>query len=119
MPGIIDVARLKPGSLLVDYSFPNAFNPTEAIKRVESDGDILFTSGGQLTLPEKIGETLYLPDSVQALAASFEPAYLQEHPVRSVPDYGDFAHRRAVEVEVLPEDDAEYRRRLKALGYLD
>lgn len=77
VPGIIDVAKLKPGTLLVDYSFPNAFNPIEAIQRLEKDGDILFTTGGQLTLPEEIKETLYLPDSVQSLIESFDPNHLQ------------------------------------------
>jgi hypothetical protein len=77
VPGIIDVAKLKPGTLLVDYSFPNAFNPIEAIQRLEKDGDILFTTGGQLTLPEEIKETLYLPDSVQSLTESFDPNHLQ------------------------------------------
>ena len=77
VPGIIDVARLNPGTLLVDYSFPNAFNPIEAIQRLEERGDILFTTGGQLTLPEEIKETLYLPESVQDLTGDFNPAHLQ------------------------------------------
>jgi len=77
VPGIIDVAKLNPGSLLVDYSFPNAFNTIEAIARFEEKGDILFTTGGQLTLPEEIKETLYLPDSVQNLTEAFDPNQLQ------------------------------------------
>ena len=77
VPGIIDVEKLAPGTMLVDYSFPNAFNPIEAIQRLEKEGDILFTTGGQLTLPEEIKETLYLPDSIQSLTEDFNPAHLQ------------------------------------------
>ncbi|MCP4847493.1 MAG: amino acid adenylation domain-containing protein [Verrucomicrobiaceae bacterium] len=61
VPEIIDVDRMKPGSLLVDYSFPPSFSVSEAARRATEHGDILFTTGGQLRLDGEVEETVYLP----------------------------------------------------------
>jgi len=64
LPGILDVARLPRGGLLVDYSFPPMFSVGDAISRLETSRDILFTTGGQLRLDTEITETVYLPEGV-------------------------------------------------------
>jgi amino acid adenylation domain-containing protein len=61
VPEIIDIDRVKPGSLLVDYSFPPSFSVSEAARRATEHGDILFTTGGQLRLDNEVEETVYLP----------------------------------------------------------
>ena len=76
IPRIIDVAKLQKDTLLVDYSFPNAVQPFEAVKRLESDGDILFTTGGQLRLSEVVNETVYLPAATKELAQDFDVSQL-------------------------------------------
>ncbi|HEU4323864.1 MAG TPA: amino acid adenylation domain-containing protein [Roseiflexaceae bacterium] len=63
---ILDVARLQPGTLLVDDSAPHCFDPAEATARFEERGDILFTEGGVLRSPAPIGATKYLPQMAEA-----------------------------------------------------
>jgi len=62
LPGIVDVAMLPRGALVVDYSFPPMFSVGGAIRRLETSRDILFTTGGQLRMDAEIAETVYLPD---------------------------------------------------------
>lgn len=61
IPGILDVAKLQPGSIIVDYSFPPSFRVADAIKRLQTHSDLLFTTGGELGLDAEITETIYLP----------------------------------------------------------
>ena len=61
VPEIIEVDRVKQGSLLVDYSFPPSFSVAEAARRATEHGDILFTTGGQLRLDVEVEEIVYLP----------------------------------------------------------
>jgi amino acid adenylation domain-containing protein len=68
LPGILDIRALKPGTLVVDYSFPPVFRVAEAIRRVKEHGDILFTTGGELRLPGTINETIHLPEAAEELA---------------------------------------------------
>jgi hypothetical protein len=73
IPGILDIGRLAPGTIVVDYSFPSSFRLHEAVRRLESDGDILFTTGGELHLAKSvIKETIYLPTASQELAGDFD-----------------------------------------------
>jgi hypothetical protein len=73
IPGILDTARLAPGTILVDYSFPSSFRLHEAVRRYEADGDIVFTTGGELHYGKApIKETLYLPAAVQESADAFD-----------------------------------------------
>ena len=67
VPGILDVRRLQPGTLIVDDSFPPCFRVFDAIKRLETDHDILFTTGGLIRLNEEIEETIYLPSGTASL----------------------------------------------------
>ena len=43
---VIDVARLAPGTLVVDDSWPHCMNGPAAFARFEREADILFTEGG-------------------------------------------------------------------------
>ncbi len=73
IPGILDIGRLAPGTIVVDYSFPSSFRLHEAVRRLESEGDILFTTGGELHHAKgTIKETIYLPTASQELADSFD-----------------------------------------------
>jgi hypothetical protein len=65
VPEVLDIAQLKPGTLIVDDSAPHCFNPDKAIQRFEAHQDILFTAGGVLRLPAPFQRTLYLPQRVQ------------------------------------------------------
>ena len=51
LPGVLNIKSLRPGTLVVDYSFPPVFRVDEAVKRFVTQGDILFTTGGELRLP--------------------------------------------------------------------
>ena len=69
VPGILDIKRIRPGTILVDDSFPPCFRLSDAIKRIEEEQDILFTTGGLLRCSEEIKETIYLPDGAGELFA--------------------------------------------------
>ncbi len=58
---ILDIDRLQPGALLVDDSGPHCFSPELAIRRLEYQGDILFTEGGALKSPQRLRELRYMP----------------------------------------------------------
>ncbi len=61
-PDVVDVARLRPGTLIVDDSDPHCFDAAAAIHRFEQAGDILFTEGGALRSPDVIRHRIYLPE---------------------------------------------------------
>ncbi|MEC8907053.1 MAG: amino acid adenylation domain-containing protein, partial [Verrucomicrobiota bacterium] len=58
VPNIIDVEKVRPGTMIVDYSFPSSFNLIDAARRTEQEGDLIFTSGGQLRLRQEIEEII-------------------------------------------------------------
>ncbi|MFV2087857.1 amino acid adenylation domain-containing protein [Micromonospora sp. LOL_021] len=45
---IVDVDRLRPGTVLVDDSFPYCVNPAAALRRMRRTGDVLVVGGGLL-----------------------------------------------------------------------
>jgi hypothetical protein len=47
-PGILAVDRLRPGTIVVDDSFPACLDTAEAIRRMRTIGDVLITGGGLL-----------------------------------------------------------------------
>lgn len=65
VPDILDIKRLKPGTLIVDDSGPHCFSPEQAIKRFEEYKDILFTEGGVLQASHPIKTVLYLPEWIK------------------------------------------------------
>jgi len=64
VPDILDIKRVKPGTLIVDDSGPHCFSPELAIKRFQERKDILFTEGGVLQGPHPIETVIYLPASI-------------------------------------------------------
>lgn len=61
VPGILDVARLKPGTIVVDDSFPHIFDAKLAEKRVSHSADVLIVEGGSVTHLVKPDWKLALP----------------------------------------------------------
>ncbi|WP_239082460.1 non-ribosomal peptide synthetase [Actinoplanes teichomyceticus] len=47
-PGTLDVGRLRPGTILVDDSFPHCFDTTRALARMRAHADVLIVGGGLL-----------------------------------------------------------------------
>ena len=77
VPDLLDVDRLSPGTLIVDDSAPHCFRPSEAFRRLEHAGDILFTEGGVLTASEAIPQLRYLPTGL----APMREALMEHFPV--------------------------------------
>ncbi len=67
VPDLIHVARLKPGTMIVDDSAPHCFRVEEAVRRFEEQGDILFTEGGMLRLPDPVNELRHFPPQMEQL----------------------------------------------------
>jgi hypothetical protein len=76
LPGVLNVGALRPGTLVVDYSFPPVFKIDEAVKRFATKHDILFTTGGELRLPGIVGETILLPEELEELDESVQNAFM-------------------------------------------
>ncbi len=57
---VIDISQLRPGTVLIDDSFPHCFDVMAAITRMEQERDVLVIGGGLLQLPGCL-QTRYLP----------------------------------------------------------
>jgi amino acid adenylation domain-containing protein len=77
LPGVLNIDSLKEGTLVVDYSFPPVFRLDTAIKRFTTDHDILFTTGGELKMPEVVGETIYLPDELEEMDDAVQMSFMK------------------------------------------
>jgi amino acid adenylation domain-containing protein/thioester reductase-like protein len=69
-PDILDVDRLKPGTLIVDDSAPHCFRPDKALARLRDAGDLLFTEGGTLSASKPIHQTVFLPPALELIVRS-------------------------------------------------
>jgi hypothetical protein len=77
---VLDVERLRPGTLIVDDSGPHCFPPGPAIERFRQRGDILMTEGGLLRSPDMLRRTQYLPPAARAtLNEAQMAAFLARH----------------------------------------
>ncbi|MCA9971601.1 MAG: amino acid adenylation domain-containing protein, partial [Anaerolineales bacterium] len=65
---VLAVPALRPGTLLVDDSGPHCFDVAQAIRRFQDHGDILFTEGGVLQLPQPARRLRYVPAAAAAAA---------------------------------------------------
>ncbi|MCK5811275.1 MAG: amino acid adenylation domain-containing protein [Clostridiales bacterium] len=65
VPNILDISKIKPGTLIIDDSGPHCFNKEDAIKRLHEKSDILFTEGGVLESNEIINKRIYLPAGIR------------------------------------------------------
>ena len=71
--GILRVAELRSGALIVDDSAPHCFSPQEAVARLIEKNDLLFTEGGVLESPRPLRRQVYLPaGSGLTVLTSFE-----------------------------------------------
>lgn len=61
VPGILDVTRLRPGTIVVDDSVPHCFKVEAAIRRSEEMKDLLFLAAGQLRSPAPMHSAFYVP----------------------------------------------------------
>lgn len=73
VPGILDIARVNPGTLIVDDSAPHCFDSTAAIERFEKHADILFTEGGVLKSPHPIQQISYIPPTLTGVLDRYSP----------------------------------------------
>jgi amino acid adenylation domain-containing protein len=65
VPDIIEVNRVKPGTIIVEESGQRCLSRDDAVRRIETDGDILFTEGDLLRLPFESTSLMYLPAGVE------------------------------------------------------
>jgi hypothetical protein len=61
VPDLLDVATVKPGTMIVDISASHCFSRHDLIQRLGAHEDILFSEGGALQLPSPIRRIRYLP----------------------------------------------------------
>ncbi|XXT15462.1 MupA/Atu3671 family FMN-dependent luciferase-like monooxygenase [Sorangium sp. So ce429] len=64
--GVLDVARLRPGTIVVDDSSPHCFDPGAALRRVSERADLLVTEGGKLRADRPIASVQHLPSAFTA-----------------------------------------------------
>ena len=65
--GVLDVARLRQGSIVIDDSFPLCFDWPSALRRIGERGDILCLSAGSVRVDDGVDWTFALPPQVQSL----------------------------------------------------
>ena len=82
IPNIIDIDKVRSGTMIVDYSFPSSFSVIDAARRVEQNGDLIFTSGGQLRLGKPIEEVIYLPRVAEEMLEIINPEKMQSIIIR-------------------------------------
>lgn len=58
---VLEVNRVRPGTLIVDDSAPHCFAPSHAVQRFHNSQDILFTEGGVLRAPQIISRLFFVP----------------------------------------------------------
>jgi myxalamid-type polyketide synthase MxaB len=64
---LLDIAKLQPGTIIIDDSAPHCFRTEDAFARLEKQGDILFTEGGVLMAPTPIPQTAFVSPFVKQL----------------------------------------------------
>jgi hypothetical protein len=69
-PCVIDIDRLRPGSILIDDSYPHSFDVDLAFKRLSRSNDVLFSVAGLVLAPTPIEETRYFPAGLRRFVGS-------------------------------------------------
>jgi hypothetical protein len=86
-PDVLDVARLRPGTLVVDDSVPPCYRRELALARVEERHDLLFAEGGVLRAGERIDKLLHLPAAMpQMIGQEGVDGFLRNSPDVSSPE---------------------------------
>jgi amino acid adenylation domain-containing protein len=79
VPGVVEVDRLSPGTIVVDDSFPHCFDLDRAISRMSSRGDVLLVDGGLVSPSGTIEWSVNLPVSIAAVLGHHLEASLLPH----------------------------------------
>ena len=66
VPNVLDVRRLRPGTVLIDDSAPHCFDVEQARLRGEREGDLLICEGGVVRCPQPLTHRLFLPTSARS-----------------------------------------------------
>lgn len=74
---LLDVDRLRPGTIVVDDSFPHCFDTARALERMRHERDVLIVGGGLLALEST--ETHLSPDLPAAALTGHAGARTQHH----------------------------------------
>jgi len=61
VPNVLDVNRLKPGSVLIDDSAPHCFDVAQAALRLQQQGDLVVSEGGLVRSPTVLSHRVFLP----------------------------------------------------------
>jgi amino acid adenylation domain-containing protein len=80
---LLDVDRLRPGTIVVDDSFPHCFDTARALHRMRDARDVLILGGGLLALDAT--ETHLAPDLPAAALTGHATARTQHHPTLHLP----------------------------------
>ena len=82
VPDILDITKVKSGTMIVDDSAPHCFTPELAARRFQEQQDILFTEGGVLQSPEPIKDLTYLPQDIEKILhpSQIMKLILKSHP---------------------------------------
>ncbi len=75
VPNILDIDRVRPGTLIVDDSWPHCIATGRVFHRIEERRDILMTEGGALCAPAPSTEVIYSPACHTAHADAFDAAF--------------------------------------------
>ena len=76
MPGVLEIDRLAPGTIVVDDSFPHCFDLEQAIGRMASRGVVLLVDGGLVSPPGTIEWNVNLPAGIAAVLGHHPEASL-------------------------------------------
>ncbi len=82
VPDILDVTRLRPGTMIVDDSAPHCLNPEHAVQRFEKYRDLLFVEGGLIRSSTPFQELRYLPRLVEETMTvkQFDTLFIRHDP---------------------------------------
>lgn len=80
IPGLLDIAKARPGTVIVG---PACFGKESVVRRFKEQADILFTTGGVLSVPYPVTELAYLP---RTLANRISSAHLETFNSKTSPD---------------------------------
>ncbi len=79
VPEVMDVDQLRPGTVVIDDSYPPGFALDRAVQRAEATADVLFGNAGMVRLPDPIRESVFLPPGAEEMVARFgTEAFLRE-----------------------------------------
>jgi NADPH:quinone reductase-like Zn-dependent oxidoreductase/acyl carrier protein len=82
VPDVLDISQLRPGTVIVDDSYPPAFPVEHAMRRMQTQGDIFFSNAGMLRLSQPIKETLLVPANLAGELKRFGVAAFREESIR-------------------------------------